>query len=386
MDKKEAITLLKDILKIDSTNGNEKAVADYLTTALDRYGIASEQVEYAKGRNQLIASLKGKQQQNSKKLGFTGHMDVVPVGEIPWKYPPFSATEEDGKIYARGSSDMKAGLAAQVVAMIELKEQGLPFAGEIQLLATVGEETSAIGAGQLVELGYGSDLDALVIGEPTNNLIVIAHKGALWLRITTLGKTAHGSMPSEGINAVEHMLKLLTRFQEKFDFSLEVDELVGASTSSIDVIHGGNGTNVIPDTCTVEIDIRTIAKQDHQLILKDVQSMITELQETIPNLNATIEVINDLESVRTEKDDAFVELVYSTVESVTGNQIKPFGGPGYTDGSQFTKAKKKYPIVILGPGIGEMAHQPNEYVEINAYLQSIEIYKKLALSYLTETN
>lgn len=123
MDKKEAITLLKDILKIDSTNGNEKAVADYLTTTLDRYGIASEQVEYAKGRNQLIASLKGKQQHNGKKLGFTGHMDVVPVGEIPWKYPPFSATEEDGKIYARGSSDMKAGLAAQVVAMIELKEQ-----------------------------------------------------------------------------------------------------------------------------------------------------------------------------------------------------------------------------------------------------------------------
>lgn len=379
--EKEEVKWLKDVLKIDSTLSNEKEVADYLEKLLTAEGIETKQIEYSEGRNQLIAILRGNKN-GGKKIGFTGHMDVVPIGVHPWKHHPFSAHEEDGKIYARGASDMKAGLMAAVVAMIALKREALPLNGDIELLATVGEETSAIGAGQLIQMGYGKDLDALIIGEPTDNRVVIAHKGALWIRFKTKGKTAHGSMPSAGVNAVEHMLSFLEVFRKKFDFSTSIDELVGASTSSIDVINGGKSTNVIPDECIVEIDIRTIAKQNHKKILTQIKELSDELKKEIDNFNLDIEVINDLNSVKTDENCDFVKLTRSAVSKHMHKDAKPIGLSGYTDGSQFVKVEKDFPIVILGPGQTELAHQPDEYVEINSYLKSIDIYKDIAKEFL----
>lgn len=380
MEKEKAISILKDTLKIDTTLSNEKEMADYLEKLLNQAGIETEQVTYSDGRNQLIATLKG--EKSGKTLGFTGHMDVVPVGEIPWKHEPFAAEEEAGKIYARGAADMKSGLVAQVIAMIDLKENHVPLNGDIRLLATVGEETSAIGAGQLTKLGFGNDLDGLVIGEPTSNRVIIAHKGALWFRLKTLGHTAHGSMPDKGVNAIDHMLALLNRFKETFDFSVYKDPLVGASTSSIDIIHGGNGTNVVPDLCTVEIDIRTIAGQSHEEIKKQMQQIVTELEQTIPDFKAEIEVINDLGSVRTAENDELVVKALQAVKEVTGETKHPEGLTGYTDGSQFVKADKKFPIIVLGSGNVELAHQPDEYVCIDEFMDTIEINKKLAQSFL----
>lgn len=380
MEKEKAISILKDTLKMDTTLSNEKEMADYLEKLLNQAGIETEQVTYSDGRNQLIATLKG--EKSGKILGFTGHMDVVPVGEIPWKHEPFAAEEEAGKIYARGAADMKSGLVAQVIAMIDLKENHVPLNGDIRLLATVGEETSAIGAGQLTKLGFGNDLDGLVIGEPTSNRVIIAHKGALWFRLKTLGHTAHGSMPDKGVNAIDHMLALLNRFKETFDFSVYKDPLVGASTSSIDIIHGGNGTNVVPDLCTVEIDIRTIAGQSHEEIKKQMQQIVTELEQTIPDFKAEIEVINDLGSVRTAENDELVVKALQAVKEVTGETKHPEGLTGYTDGSQFVKADKKFPIIVLGSGNVELAHQPDEYVCIDEFMDTIEINKKLAQSFL----
>lgn len=379
--EKDEIKWLKDILRIDSTLDNEKEVADYLEKVLNNVGIETKQIEYTKGRNQLIATLKGSSV--GKKIGLTGHMDVVPVGVHPWKHAPFAADEVDGKIYARGASDMKAGLMAFVAAMIQLKNENAELKGEVELLATVGEETSAIGAGQLVKLGYGNDLDALLIGEPTDNRLVIAHKGALWLRLKTKGKTAHGSMPSAGINAVEHMLIFLEAFRKEFDFSQNIDELVGSSTSSIDVINGGKSTNVIPDECIVEIDIRTIATQNHDKILAEIETLKEKIAKSIPDFNLDIEVINNLNSVRTNTNDDFVKLVTNVVSKFSKEEIQPIGLSGYTDGSQFVKAKKQFPIIILGPGETKLAHQPDENVEIDKYLESIEIYKSIIRDFLS---
>lgn len=379
MDREE-VKWLKDVLCIDSTLGNEVEVADYLEKILNAEGITTKQVEYSKGRNQLLATLKGSTE--GKKIGLSGHMDVVPTGVTPWQHKPFEAEEADGKIYARGASDMKAGLVAAVAAMIQIKRSGISLKGDVELLATVGEETSGIGAEQLVKLGYANDLDALIIGEPTSNGVVIAHKGALWLRLKTKGKTAHGSMPSVGINAVEHMLSFLERFRSRIDLAQYSDAMLGSSTSSIDVINGGKSTNVIPDECIVEIDIRTIAGQDHKALLAEIDGLKKELEKEISNFDLTIEVINDLNAVKTEPDNEFVKLVTAVAQEKTTRKIEPTGLSGYTDGSQFVKANKKYPIVIIGPGNVELAHQPDEYIEIDMYLDSIDIYKKIISKYL----
>lgn len=380
MEKEIAIKLLQDIVQINSTNGNEKEVADYLAALLKKHGIESTQVEYSPGRNQLLATITGNEP--GPVLGFTGHMDVVPVGDIAWKHDPFAATIEDGKLYGRGACDMKSGLMAMVIALIEIKESGLPFKGSLQLLATVGEETSAIGAGQLVKQGYAKNLDALVIGEPTALQLAVAHKGALWPKITTFGKTAHGSMPENGVNAVEHMLLFLNRFKETMHLEKAIDDLLGTSTSSIDVLNGGKSTNVIPDTCTVEIDIRTIAQQKHQTLKQQIEQILQDLTNEIPDFKAKAEYINDLPSVRTEPDDSFVVLTKTILEQELNQSITPLGGSGYTDGSQFTQASKKFPIIVLGPGNPTLAHQPEEYVELAIYLKSIEIFTKIAQTFL----
>ncbi|MBO0424086.1 ArgE/DapE family deacylase [Enterococcus plantarum] len=380
MNNQEALQLLKEVVQIKSILGNEKVVADTLQALFETHDIPCEQVEYSAGRNQLVATLKGTKE--GPVLGFSGHMDVVPVGEIPWDEDPFAAIEKDGLLYGRGTCDMKSGLIAAVVAMIRLKEAGSNFKGTIKLLATVGEETSAIGSGQLVDKGYADDLDALVIGEPTNVEIGVAHKGALWPRITTYGKTAHGSMPDQGVNAIEHMLLVLNAFKETFDFSQSVDELVGASTSSVDIINGGNGTNVVPDKCTVEIDIRTIKAQDHTELKQQFKEMLDTLATTVPDFKAEIEFINDLPSMKTELDDPFTVLTQKVVADVTGQTANTFGMTGYTDGSQFGRVNKAFPILILGPGETKYAHQPNEFVTINDFYRMITINENIAKAFL----
>ncbi|MGX7150995.1 ArgE/DapE family deacylase [Enterococcus ureasiticus] len=380
MDNQDALQLLKEVVQIKSILGKEKVVADKLQVIFEKYDIPCEQVEYSEGRNQLVATLKGNEA--GSVLGFSGHMDVVPVGEIPWDEDPFAAFEKDGLLYGRGTCDMKSGLIAAVVAMTRLKEAGSNFKGTIKLLATVGEETSAIGSGQLVDKGYADDLDALVIGEPTNVEIGVAHKGALWPRITTYGKTAHGSMPDQGVNAIEHMLLVLNAFKETFDFSQSVDELVGASTSSLDIINGGNGTNVVPDKCTVEIDIRTIKAQDHSELKQQFKEMLDKLTATVPDFKAEIEFINDLPSMKTELNDPFTVLTQKVVSKVTSETANTFGMTGYTDGSQFGRVKKEFPILILGPGETKYAHQPNEFVNINDFYQMITINENIAKEFL----
>ncbi|MCO7127569.1 M20 family metallopeptidase [Sporolactobacillus shoreicorticis] len=383
MNNERAVELLKSLLKINTTNppGNEAKAVALIQPLFEAAGIDTEVVTYSENRHQLIATLKG--EEPGKVLAFTGHMDVVPVGEIPWDYPPFGAEEADGKIFGRGASDMKSGLAAMVAAMIQLKEADAPIKGTLKFIATVGEETSSIGAEQLVKSGYADDLDAVLIGEPTDNELSIAEKGALWVRLTTFGKTGHGSTPSCGINANEHMIAILSKFQTEFQFDYEADDLLSEPTSSIDVMHGGNGTNVIPDKCSVEIDMRTLPSQNHKEIISALESLIDTVKKDIPELKATIEILNDMRPVKTPKDDEFVQRLAEVIEDVRRKKIEPYGFSGYTDGAFFSQVEKTFPIAVVGPGYPPVAHQPNEYVEREPFFDSIKIYKKIALDFLS---
>ncbi|RLL40713.1 M20 family peptidase [Oceanobacillus piezotolerans] len=383
MNQEQAKSFLKDIIQIKSVNppGNETAVAEKLKSLFDEHSIETELVEYDVNRANLIARIKG--EEDGPVLGLTGHMDVVPTGEIEWEHDPFGAEEEDGKIYGRGTSDMKSGLVACALAMIALKEQGLPKKGEVTLLATVGEEAGAVGSRQLTEKGYTDQLDALIVAEPTENQIKIAHKGALWPQIITYGKTAHGSMPDTGTNAVVHMNEIIHRMLgEEFELKYEEDDLLGGPTFSIDVIKGGTNTNVVPDQCLVNIDIRTVPSQDHKQIIEQMEQVIQSVKEKYPNLKADIRILNDQQPVRTSSEDSFVKLVQDVKKSL-GGDITLGGITAYTDSSQFTKAEKKFPVIVMGPGGTAAAHQPDEYVEVDEFLKSIYLYKEIGKKFLT---
>jgi len=382
MDNQQALDLLKSVIQVNTVLGNEQVLADKLESLLQNYGFETESVEYDEGRYQLVATYN--EDDDGPVLAFSGHLDVVPIGEAEWEEGSFEAVEKDGKIYGRGTSDMKSGLVSAIVALIRLKETDQSINGTIKLIITVGEETSSVGAEQLVNEGYADDVDAMIINEPTNLNIGIAHKGALWPRITTYGKTAHGAMPENGVNAVNHLVKVINKINqdERFFFEQFEDEEVGQSTKSLNIFHGGSGTNVVPDQARLEFDIRTLVSQNHDKIKSDFKNLLEEIKEEDESFEYNLEFINDLVAIKTEKKNPFVHVVADAFESTLRKDAEIVNPSYYTDGSKFFLVEKDFPIVIIGPGLPELAHQPNEYVEIKKFYDMIDINQKVAEIYL----
>lgn len=212
----------------------------------------------------------------------------------------------------------------------------------------------------------------------------IAEKGALWLNVKALGKTAHGSMPEMGINAILHMKQFMEELCS-YKFEYQEHELLGCPTMNIGTIRGGIKTNVVPDSCEITIDIRTVPGMSHSAILEDFKAIIEKLKEDIPELNMVIEVENDRPPVGTDKDHEFVKLAIKVGERVFKKTLVPQGVNYYTDGAAFVP-EMGLPMLILGPGEAKLAHQPNEYVEIDKLQKAAEFYAAFAVEYLKESN
>ncbi len=194
-------------------NNNEIDVCNYLKDLFDKYDIKSEILKVNEHRANFVAEIGS----GSPILALSGHMDVVDAGnQDNWTYPPFQLTEKDDKLYGRGTTDMKGGLMALVIALIELKEQNQLPQGTIRLLATAGEEKEQEGAKLLADKGYLDDVDGLMIAEPTGSGIYYAHKGSMSCKVTATGKAVHSSVPFIGDNAIDTLLEFYNQFKEKY--------------------------------------------------------------------------------------------------------------------------------------------------------------------------
>ena len=377
MEKQKRIQVLQDVVRIPSVNGKEAEVADYLSQLLEEYGIESQHVTYCEGRDNLVASLSTGE---GKVLGLSGHMDVVSAGdEAMWKYPPFEAHIDDNRLYGRGSTDMKAGLMALVIAMLELKEEGNPFRGTIKLLATVGEEVGELGSEQLTKKGYVDDLDALIIGEPTGYLLNYAHKGSINYTVISHGKEAHSSMPQEGYNAIRQLNECMLIINKKMDEVTEayVNEELGRTIHNITVIHGGEQVNSIPNKAFIQGNIRSIPEFGNEKLIALLEKIISQLNKksSFP-LELTIDY-NKI-PVQADKDSILIK----TIQKQFDTPLPVVGGPATTDAAEFTKAKKSFDVAVFGPGVTGVPHQVNEYIEIDNYLEMIDVYKSIIKSYL----
>jgi succinyl-diaminopimelate desuccinylase len=378
----EAIQLLKDMLRLKSVNppGDEEPVARLIASVLQHNGIEAEVKTLDRNRANVVARIPGNGRK--KSLVFSGHMDTVPPGDIPWEFDPYEAMEQDGKIYGRGASDMKSGLAAMVMALVEIAQSGAELQGDLILAATAGEEVDCLGAHAMVKDGLLDGVGAMVIGEPSSGEIFVAHKGALWLEVTAFGKTAHGSMPEQGSNAIEHINRFINALREEFRFQFERDHLLGEPTLNLSVIAGGVKTNVVPDACRLQIDIRTVPGQNHQAILADIQSIMSGLEEQ-SDARYEVTVLNDKPSVRTQVEQEIVGLAAAAGQELFAREFQPGGVRYFTDASVFVPGSGgDLPVIVYGPGDEKLAHQPNEYVEIAKYMEAVRFYRELALRYL----
>lgn len=374
MNKEERVKVLQDIVKIETVNENEKEVADYLEKLFADHGIESEHVANSETRHNLVAEYsKGE----GKVLAISGHEDVVATGDVSeWKYPPFSGHIEGDKLYGRGSTDMKSGLAALAIAMIELKDEDADFNGTIRYMATVGEEVGVLGSTLLTESGYADDIDGLLIGEPVN-IVAYTHKGSLNFSVISRGKSSHSSMPDEGINSITNMSKFIQRFNEEFgkvtnDYT---NDVLGKVAASVTVINGGDQVNSIPALTTVQGNIRTIPEFDNTKVKDLLHKIIDELNQE-EDVTLELSIDSDLNSVASDKDSALAQAVLNNTNA------KPGGISPVTDAAAFTKANRNFDVVIYGPGESTLPHQLDEYVSIEDYLSKIDEYKAIIKEYL----
>jgi len=364
-----ATDLTRELLHFDTINppGQERACAEYLGKLLEESGFRIDFYEFDRDRTSLIARLPGSGEQ--PPLCFSGHIDTVPLGQAPWGVDPFVGDIEGGKLYGRGSSDMKSGVAAFVTAAISIANRSEPTAGLV-LAITAGEENGCEGAYDLVgregALGHAG---AFVVAEPTSNLPVVGHKGALWLEARTEGVTAHGSMPEQGVNAIYKATNAINSL-DSFSFDVPSHPVLGLPTLNVGRISGGLNINSIPDACVFGIDIRTIPKQSHKEVIGSLGAHLGQEVE--------LRTLVDVGGIWTSPEDPWVREVVQILMELHGGCPQPSGVPYFTDGSVLAQAYSGSPGLILGPGEPGMAHQTDEFCYVDRVEQAVLIYERIA--------
>ncbi|HFR3550722.1 TPA: ArgE/DapE family deacylase [Streptococcus suis] len=405
--KEEAVQLLQDMIQINTENDNEEELARYIQEFLSAHSIESELVEFAPRRASLVAEISNGP---GKKLGLTGHLDVVSAGNAEdWTHSPFSGFVDENKIlWGRGASDMKSGLAALVLAMVALHESQ-DYSGTIRLLATVGEEVGEYGSKQLTKLGYVDDLDGMLIGEPCNIGIIYAHKGSLNYKVTSKGTAAHSSMPELGNNAIEHLNHAMLKISEAIaqEATKHTDPELGQTFHNITVVTGGQQVNSIPDWASFEANARTIPAFDNQDVIRTVKEVIEELNEQ-EGFDLSIEVTADQKPVVSDKHSPLIQSILKVqqqfpslqvpaqlkqMEEVLGGDLSgqndlpttlvPLAVSGTTDAAQFTQSKKTFDVAVYGPGIPMLNHKIDERLPVEQYWDFIAIYQAILSDYLS---
>jgi len=372
MDNSALIELTKKLLSFNTINppGNEEGIARFCAEILSADGFEVRLPEFESGRLHLIAE-KGITSHKAPVV-FSGHFDVVPLGAAEWTTDPFGGEVRNGRIYGRGSGDMKGGVAAMMLAAMDAFREGTSECG-VRLIFTAAEELGCKGIEQLVkssgEIGQAS---ALIIGEPTSNMPATGHKGAIYMNAVTKGKTAHSSMPHLGENAIYKAAESVLKARD-FRFNVQEDTLLGYPTINVGKISGGLNLNSVPDHAEFTIDIRTTSKTNHE---ETLNRLAHEL-----GTETNLEVLVNMTSVHTNEDEPFVRLVYDICGISRGSQGFPKALPYLTDGSVLQKAYNGVPAVILGPGEPEMAHKTDEYCYVNKLEEAYRIYKNIILKW-----
>ncbi|MCG2779115.1 MAG: M20 family metallopeptidase [Desulfobacterales bacterium] len=346
------LSLTRKLISFNTVNppGQEYDCAEYLASLLEDGGFKVTLYEFSERRTSLIAQIGS--YGDKAPICFAGHMDTVPLGGKRWEKDPFSGEVDGDKVFGRGSSDMKGGLAAMVVAALRLANIANRNAG-ITLVCTSSEETGCQGAHHLARLGNAlGEAGALLIGEPTSNYPLVGHKGALWLEVSTSGVTAHGSMPEQGENAIYKAAQVVTQLQA-YKFDISPHPLLGAPTLNVGTISGGMNINSVPDRAVIGVDIRTIPDQRNRDVYENLQSYLGQEVE--------IERIVDAGSIITEPGHEWVQEVFDIMEPFCRKRPVARGVTYFTDASVLTPAFGNPPTLILGPGEPAMAHKLDEF-------------------------
>ncbi|MGB4255002.1 MAG: M20 family metallopeptidase, partial [Rectinema sp.] len=386
INKNELISLIQDLVQIDSvirpeTGNTEHNVACYIIDWIRReLDIEPIICEVAPNRENIILTIDSGHP--GPCLMIEGHMDVVSEGDkAAWKYDPFGAEIVDGRIYGRGSCDMKAGDAIALLIAKSFRRTDQPWIGKLRLGIVCDEEGMMIGIKHLINTGYADDVDACLIPEPEENNLCISMKGAIRAIVRVKGKMAHGAMPLAGINPNTRLARIILAFEEyekQEKIRCGVDPYLGLPSITFTVIQSPPAgspaqLNVMPAEAIAYVDIRTTPAQNHDAVKTKLQSILDELSGSDPDFKAELEFIEDRPVVSISKDEPIAAVSAQAYKDVTGKDPIWNGVPGATDGT-FLSAWKNIPCIVNGPGPRHIPHQIDEYVEIDEAYECAKIY------------
>lgn len=368
---KKSIALLKEILAIPSVNGadNEGAVAEFIANYLKEKHIDAFVQQIDETHANIIAKLEGK---SSETVVWNGHLDTVPYGNTEeWNTDPSIPVEKNGRIYARGASDMKSGLAAMVYLLGEIGESGEKPEQTILFLGTCDEEKSGLGAEKILEEIDLSSGSLLLIGEPTGCKLGVAQKGCIWAQLNISGKTSHGAYPEEGYNAVEYGMKIVHRIK-KWVTEYE-HRLLGTATAQVTMIQGGIAPNMTPDFAEILLDIRIVPGISAEDVEKKIKKICREeVEETNGEVKFEVRIKNARRAIEIAEEERWLKEFKAYLKQ-NGAETEEIGINYFTDASILTKKESEIPVLLFGPGEPRLAHKPNEFVELEKYEKYIEI-------------
>jgi succinyl-diaminopimelate desuccinylase len=361
-------TLTRDLLAFNTINppGMERACARHLGVLLEGAGYRVAYHEFAESRTSLIAQIGGDDAR--PPICFTGHIDTVPLGAAKWTRDAFAGETDGDRLFGRGATDMKSGIAAFVIAAIELAPH-LERSPGIVLIITAGEEIGCEGAKYLADRKLLGRAGAIVVAEPTANYPYVGHKGLAWFEIETEGVTAHGSMPEVGDNAILKMARVIGDL-EGFRFPVESHPVMGKPTLNVGTIRGGLNTNSVPDEARITIDTRTVPGIDHGHLCRSLEALLAPR-------GAHVRKIVDTPSLYTEPSNEWVQEVFGMCTPFLDDRPTPKTITFSTDGSDLKRGFGGPPAVILGPGEPTLAHQTDEWCSMSRIEQSTDLFGQL---------
>jgi succinyl-diaminopimelate desuccinylase len=373
IDGPDVIALLSRLVSIESCDppGNELPIALMLKDYLQSAGIVGEVDEFAPGRANLLARLRGTG--TKPALVFSAHLDTVPTGREPWEDLPFSGAVRGGRVYGRGAADMKSGLAAMLVAFLSIAKQKEPLAGDLVLAFSAGESSSCVGAKRIVERGELANAGALLVGEPTSLSIVTAEMAVLWARFSTRGTTGHVS-GGGGDNAITRLIKFLPTLAE-VQLPSPDHPLVPKPTLCIGTIAGGSAINITPDYCQADVDIRLRPGTSLQSVVECLRQHASSGIE--------LAVLDFKPAVETQTDHPFLQVCISAC-AAQRDVVPTIAGVSYYSDATVYATAYDIPFAIIGPGMLGMSGCANEFVEVQSVHDAVSIYQRIATQWLCQ--
>lgn len=393
VDPGELVALTRDLVRIPSVvrpgdpRATEAAVAAHVEAWLRREGFAVEVQEAAPGRPNVLGVLGD---EDGPALLLEGHTDVVTEGDAgEWRHPPFAAEEVDGRIYGRGAADMKAGLAAAMVAAAAIRRSGATLRGRLVVGALVDEEGDMLGARHLCTTPLGRSLTAAIICEPEQNELCLEQRGVVWARVTARGRMAHGAMPDTGINpisAIGAVLRDVPVLQRRLRALCARSRVLQAPTVTPTVVRapleGVPQSNVIPSAAQVTLDVRLTPGPDEAALTKELDEACRRAAAAWSGATVDWEPVNGFRlATRVARDEPLVRAMVAGVRAAMGRPPRFGGVPGSTDGT-ILRTTLGIPIVTCGPGDRFIPHQVDEHVEIAQIVDAAKIYVASALNFL----